>query len=219
MFFLKQTTTLLLIVAFTQAFAQELNSKRFYSDDIKNTEYLNPAMDNLSESEREGSMHLRSLELNGNELLVMVSDIPKNDDDEMVAEPIKFLAPSAEATYKKGKMIEIRWTGGSPEDEFALDLFDGRFHYRHIGELKNSGIYPWIIPKDVDPGKEYKFKLTNTEDFGEYTFSESFIIKRKVPIAVWIVPGALVVGGAAYLLFRDNSSGELSDLPTPIDPE
>jgi hypothetical protein len=217
MFFLKQTTTILLIVAFTQAFSQDLNGKRLYSNDISDSDYLKSVVEKQLEGNR-NLTYVESTVLEEPFLLVRTTDIPDEENDGAVAEPVKFLAPVAEAVFKKGKMIEIRWTGGNPEDEFALDLFDGRFHYRHIGELKNSGTYPWIIPKDVEPGKQYKFKLTNTEDFGEYTFSESFIIKRKVPIGVWIIPGALVVGGAAYLLFRDNSSGELPDLPPPIEP-
>jgi len=219
MFFLKQTTTFLLIVAFTQAFSQEFNSEKFYSDDKENTEHLNFTDEYQMSDKREGLIQLDPLEPGVQDLLVMVSDTPDQDNDEVVAEPMKFLAPSAEAVYKRGAMVEVRWFGGNPEDEFALDLFDGRFHYRHIGELKNSGTYPWIIPKDVEPGKEYKFKLTNTDDFGEYTFSESFIIKRKVPTAAWLIPSAIVVGTGAYFLFKDNSSGKLSDLPTPIEPE
>ena len=216
MFFLKQTTILLLIVACTQAFSQEMNSKRAYTNDAENTQYLNSSIDSQLVNEREGSVQIKS-ELSENDLLVMASDIPDQENDEVIAEPIKFLAPSAEAIFKKGWMVEVRWTGGNPDDEFALDLFDGRFHYRHIGELKNSGTYPWIIPKDVEPGKEYKFKLTNIDDFGEFAFSESFIIKRKVPIIAWLIPGALVVGGGVYLLISTKSD-ELSDLPTPIDP-
>jgi hypothetical protein len=115
-------------------------------------------------------------------------------------------------------MIEVRWSGGNPDDEYALDLFDGKYHYRHIGELKNSGVYPWNIPKDVSPGKEYRFKLTNTNDFSEYSFGETFIIKRKVPILAWIIPGGLIITGVVTLLLQDDSSGELNDLPIPIDP-
>jgi len=62
-----------------------------------------------------------------------------------------FLAPIADSKFKRGGAIQVRWTGGNPDDEYALDLFDGRFHYRHVGELKNSGTDPWIIPKDVKP--------------------------------------------------------------------
>ena len=216
MFFLKQNTILLLIVAFTQAFSQEMNSDRFYANDQENTQYSISSNDNQLVNEREGSMQMKSDHFE-NDLLVMVSDIPNQENEDSAVEPIQFLAPSAEAVFKKGWMVEVRWTGGNPDDEFALDLFDGRFHYRHLGEVKNSGTYPWVIPKDVEPGKEYKFKLTNTEDFGEFTFSQSFIIKRKVPIAAWLIPGALVVGGGIYLLLSIENN-ELPDLPTPIDP-
>ena len=131
---------------------------------------------------------------------------------------IEIYAPEENMVYKRGDMIEVRWSGGNPDDEYALDLFDGKYHYRHIGELKNSGVYPWNIPKDVSPGKEYRFKLTNTNDFSEFSFGETFIIKRRVPILAWIIPGGLVITGAVILLLLDDSNGELNDLPVPIDP-
>ena len=132
--------------------------------------------------------------------------------------PVEFFSPDTNMEFKRGQVIEIRWSGGKPDDEYALDLYDGRHHYRHIGELKNSGVYPWIVPKDVAPGKEYQFKLTNVNDFSEYSFGETFIIKRKVPIAAWIIPGGIIITGAVILLLQDGSTSELSDLPVPIDP-
>ena len=132
--------------------------------------------------------------------------------------PLEIFAPKENMVFKRGDMIEVRWSGGNPDDEYALDLFDGKYHYRHIGELKNSGVYPWNIPKDVSPGKEYRFKLTNTNDFSEYSFGETFIIKRKVPILAWIIPGGLVITGVVILLLQDDSSDELNDLPIPINP-
>ncbi len=69
--------------------------------------------------------------------------------------PLEIFSPEANMEFKRGQVIEIRWSGGKPDDEYALDLYDGRHHYRHIGELKNSGVYPWIIPKDISPGKEF----------------------------------------------------------------
>ena len=132
--------------------------------------------------------------------------------------PLEIFSPKENMVFKRGDMIEVRWSGGNPDDEYALDLFDGKYHYRHIGELKNSGVYPWNIPKDVSPGKEYRFKLTNTSDFSEYSFGETFIIKRKLPILAWIIPGGLVITGVVILLLQDDSSDELNDLPIPIDP-
>ena len=216
MFFLKQTTTLLLIIAFTQAFSQEWNSEERRLNDEKSIDYSKSNMNNQINHDGEESVYIHK-EVNMNDLLVMVFDNPNQENDNVEAEPIQFLGPSSGAEYKKGKMIQVRWTGGNPDEEYALDLFDGRFHYRHIGELKNSGTYPWVIPKDIEPGKEYKFKLTNTDDFGDFAFSESFVVKRKVPIAAWLIPGALVVGGAVYLI-ATSGTDELSDLPPPIDP-
>ena len=132
--------------------------------------------------------------------------------------PIEIFSPDTNMEFKRGEVIEIRWSGGKPDDEYALDLYDGRHHYRHIGELKNSGVYPWIIPKDVSHGKEYRFKLTNINDFSDFSFGETFIIKRKVPVVAWIIPGGIIVTGAVILLLQNDPSNGPSDLPIPIDP-
>lgn len=209
MFLLKKALAFLMIVAFTQAFSQDLQLEKSQSTnnksyEIQNTEYQN------------GSQDINVDLIFENDQNESFSGSGASDADESTVD-ITFLAPISDSKFKRGSAIQIRWTGGNPEDEYALDLFDGRFHYRHVGELKNSGTYPWIIPKDVKPGKEYKFKLTNTNDFGEYAFSKSFIVKKKVPLAVWIVPGALIVGGAVYLLFF-HGEDPVPDLPAPIEP-
>ena len=213
MFFLKQALTLTLLIAFTSAFSQDKESEDFLSNALLTgkQDINNQINENVTDNNRGGT---------DSEIIqrTSISNSTKveSEDNDGAAE-ITFLGPSAETKFKRGNAIQVRWTGGNPDDEYALDLFSGRFHYRHVGELKNSGTYPWIIPKDVEPGKEYKFKLTNTEDFGEYSFSETFIIKRRVPVAVWIVPGAIVVGGAVYLLFFSGGEEE-PDLPAPIEP-
>lgn len=204
---LKKTLTLLMLIVFSQVFSQDIlveesRSENYRSDKFPNTENQNRSSD-VSLEPTQGQMDL-----------IIESDA--SDENEGTAD-ITFLAPIADSKFKRGSAIQVRWTGGNPDDEYALDLFDGRFHYRHVGELKNSGTYPWIIPMDVKPGKEYKFKLTNTNDFGEYAFSRTFVVKRKVPVAVWIVPGALIVGGAVYMLFFYGED-EISPLPAPIEP-
>ena len=209
MFLLKKALTLIMLIVFSQVFSQDLLVEESRSTDNKSREFLNSENQNRS-SDISGEL------LQENSQVDFIIESDASDENEGTAE-ITFLAPISDSKFKRGNALQVRWTGGNPDDEYALDLFDGRFHYRHIGELKNSGTYPWIIPKDVKPGKEYKFKLTNTNDFGEFAYSRTFIIKRRVPVAVWIVPGALIVGGAVYMLFFYDD-GELDDLPAPIEP-
>lgn len=204
---LKKALTLLMLIVFSQVFSQDIPVEEFQSENPISDEYRNNENQNRS-SDISGESTLGQMDL------IIESDA--HDENEGTAD-ITFLAPIADSKFKRGNAIQVKWTGGNPDEEYALDLFDGRFHYRHVGELKNSGTYPWIIPKDVKPGKEYKFKLTNTNDFGEYAFSRTFVVKRKVPVAVWIVPGALIVGGAVYMLFFYGDEG-ISDLPAPIEP-
>ena len=209
MFLVKKVLTLLMLIAFSQVFSQDIYVEESRSSDNKSDKFLNS--DNQSSS---SDITGESIQEHNQMELILESE--PGDESEGTAE-ITFLAPSSDSKFKRGNAIQVKWTGGNPDAEYALDLFDGRFHYRHVGELKNSGTYPWIIPKDVKPGKEYKFKLTNTDDFGEFAYSKTFVVKRRVPVAVWIVPGALVVGGAIYMLFFYGED-ELSDLPAPIEP-
>jgi hypothetical protein len=213
--FLKRILILLIIVSFNHVIAQELSAEQFRNKDLSD-EVISTGGNETTFTREEDHPSISDTH---HDMEILVHLAEKNGTGEENADPIKFLSPSTDAKYKRGGMIKIQWIGGEPDDEYALDIFNGRFHYRHIGELKNSGTYPWLIPMDVDPGKEYKFKLTNTEDFGDFAFSNTFMIKRKVPIAAWIVPGAIVVAGGVFLLFYDNSEPELSDLPVPIDPE
>lgn len=214
MLFLKRILVAGFVSAFLQTNAQEIIQKDFETGKESIITYQET-------TEKGANVEMDFLVLN---LKSGMEGVPGDGSDlqfvgdEENAVPIEFLAPALNAKYKKGSMVQVRWSGGNPEDEYALDLFDGRFHYRHIGELKNSGTYPWIIPGDVEPGKEYKFKLTNTEDFGEFAFSNTFIIKRRVPVAAWIVPGALVVGGGILFLILHEPPAELPDLPRPIEP-
>ena len=209
MFLVKKVLTLIMLIVFSQVFSQDIAAVKSRSIEDNNEQFANSENSNRS-SDITGEL------VQENNRMDFVIDSDASDENEGTAE-ITFLAPIADSKFKRGNAIQVRWTGGNPEDEYALDLFDGRFHYRHVGELKNSGTYPWIIPMDVKPGKEYKFKLTNTNDFGEYAFSRTFIVKRRVPVAVWIVPGALVVGGAVYFLFFHGEEEE-PDLPAPIEP-
>ena len=216
MFLLKKALALFMLIAFTQVFSQDISIEKAQTKVNNYDDYQRIDNEVQSSENRSGSQSVNGdLVFVSNEVYASAgTDV--SDKNEGTAE-ITFLAPIADSKFKRGSAIQVRWTGGNPDDEYALDLFDGRFHYRPIGELKKSGTYPWIIPKDVKPGKEYKFKLTNINDFGESAFSRTFLVKRKVPVAVWIVPGALVVGGAVYMLFFYGDDPE-PDLPAPIEP-
>jgi len=216
MFFLKKTLTFSLAIVFTQAFSQAIVEEKTQATFGDNSVIQDSNLELAFAGQQKVAMHTTLDSDLDNSLNGSTSSL-ESDNEENTAD-IVFLGPAADTKYKRGNAIQVRWTGGNPDDEYALDLFDGRFHYRHIGELKNSGTYPWIIPKDVDPGKEYRFKLTNTNDFGEFAFSKTFIIKRRVPIVAWIVPGAIVVGGVLFLILYDDSPAVVPDLPAPIEP-
>ena len=206
MLYLRHLTALLLITVFSGAYSQGIDEAKNHPEEIRANGTFGEYPGTVFNNQKEG------------DLLALVEDnkISEKDGDNVA---IEFMSPTADSKYKRGRMIEVRWSGGDPDAEYSLDLYNGPHHYLQIGGLKNSGVYPWIIPSDVEPGKEYKLKLTNTVDFGEFAFSKTFTIKRKTPVALWLVPAAaLVVGGVVFLILNQPDP-EISDLPAPPEPQ
>jgi hypothetical protein len=215
--FVKNYLGILLIISFSYGFAQDLNKEKSFLNHDNRTNHIQ-FIENIKENIEDKLIVFNSINQKSD---LMPDYQPENMSFKIVenTDLIQLLAPNTDDVFKRGEIIEIRWTGGNPGNIYSLDLYNGKFHYKHLVELKNSGVYLWVIPKDVVPGKEYKFKLTNIDDFGEYFFSEKFIIKRKIPIAAWIIPGAIIVTGVAILIFYDGTPQEIGDLPEPIIPE
>lgn len=132
--------------------------------------------------------------------------------------PVKFIEPFKDMTYKKGDFVRIAWRGGVENDQYAISLYKGRQQVTYINELANQNDYLWNMPKGTKPGK-YHFELESNADKKMLAQSYQFVIKRKIPIVVKVLP-LFALGVGTYFILSDNSgvseaSGSISNPPDP----
>jgi hypothetical protein len=125
--------------------------------------------------------------------------------------PLSFLSPSG-GGVKRGKMMNISWSGGTPSESIELNLLKDGAVAQKISDQSNNGVYSWQVPKGTEKGT-YQLKLTGSAS-GNVT-SSNFKIKPKVSLLVKILPAA-IVGTIVFLTLTDPYE-ESSDLPSPPD--
>ena len=78
------------------------------------------------------------------------------------------------------------------------------------------GHYKLTLPKDVKPGKDYRFRISDTKNKDEVVYTGTFIVKRKTPLIVKILP--VVAVGVGVVLLGGGDDGP-SNIPNPPDPD
>ena len=125
--------------------------------------------------------------------------------------PLAFLSPAG-GSIKRGKLMNISWTGGTPGETVELSLFKGGEVKEKISEQSNNGVYSWQVPKKTKSGS-YQLKLTGNSS--GFAMSTNFKIKPRTPFIVKLLP-FVVVGAVAYVVL--GSGDKSKDLPPPPDP-
>lgn len=122
-------------------------------------------------------------------------------------------------SYKKGKQFELTWRPGNT-NPVHIELF--KDNKRLQGELNhpNDGKYSTVFSKDLNPGKGYKIKITDSKQPDQFIFTESFSIKRKIPLLLQVIPAVVIVGVVTQLGINyaggegAGGGGSLPDAPT-----
>jgi hypothetical protein len=139
-----------------------------------------------------------------------------------MAAPELVFEPLSLKTYKKGRTISMKWTGGFPSDKVTIELQKSKVTDLRVAEqIDNSGAYEWKMPKSVK-GKNYQLTLTNSSNPADPVTSSEFRVKPRTPFLVKILP-ILAAGVVAVILSGDDDGGPDgptgdSVLPAPIKP-
>lgn len=134
---------------------------------------------------------------------------------------IQFLYPMSTTVVKRKAPIVIRWKGGQPGTTYFLELFKDGIYQEQIAEIVDLNRYEWQVPKEIDGGDDFQFRLVNSRFFGDYAFSPKFRIKNRIPRAFWVVPAAVGAAGIYFLvklIIDSRPEPEQPDLPAPIEP-
>lgn len=125
----------------------------------------------------------------------------------------------AKRTYKRGKRYGISWKPGNT-NPIHIELYKGA--ERMAGELNhpNNGAYTLSIPAKIEPGKDYRIKISDSKKPDDVVYTDYFSVKQRIPLAFKIGGGAIVAGLiylAAKTLTGSGGAQKDSPIPDPID--
>ena len=122
--------------------------------------------------------------------------------------PLKFVKPTAGSGIKIGKPYSVQWKGGTPDTKLRLELLKNNTSVMDMGNIGNTGSYSWNVPKTMEKGENYQFRLLDPSKPNDALLSAQFNLK-KTSILVYAIPAAVLVGvGVAVLVGGGGGGGE-----------
>ena len=126
-----------------------------------------------------------------------------------MAAPKLALSPLDKVTFKRGEAINLKWSGGAPKDQVTIGLYkDDVEQTRIVEKTSNAHAFTWSMSKKQKPGKGYTIRAFSSNQPNEFTSSQAFRIKPRIPFFV----KALSVVAVGVVVFVVTSGG---DNPTP----
>lgn len=125
----------------------------------------------------------------------------------------KFAEIEANSKFKKGKTVTIKWYEGPKSLTTTLDLYRNNELIQEVTLDKSGIIWTWDVPKEIKPGKGYKFK---TMINGKPAYSAEFKISRKIPIPLIITVAA--AGGVVVVAIISMTTKDDEIIALPPEP-
>jgi len=138
--------------------------------------------------------------------------------------PFQFVKPMSGSGFRRGKTGVVQWTGGQSSDRVRLELLKNGQRVSNLAQIPNRQTYNWQIPAEMDKAKDYQIRLTAVGDPSRKITSDLFPIKNKIPLALIVVPAAVVVGVVGVLLSGGGNGGPDNgangdEIPDPLLPD
>jgi hypothetical protein len=117
-------------------------------------------------------------------------------------------------SIKRGKQLDIKWTESLEQKSRDLLLYLDGIKVQTLKSDLTGNQYQWLIPDKQSPGKYYQLGLVYS-DSDEIYLSETFKIKRKIPLGAKVFVPAAITGAVIYIICCTGNGGpELPDPPT-----
>lgn len=117
-------------------------------------------------------------------------------------------------SIKRGVPFPVTWSGGQARNLITFDLYQGDTRTNWSKPVTNSGSSEFVITNDIKPGKNYRFRISDSKNKEDVVYSSTFVVKRKVPLIYKVIPIA-VIGGVIYYLQTDETNNEIPGAPCP----
>ncbi len=115
---------------------------------------------------------------------------------------------------KRGSTFDIRWDTSSKTERILIKIQRNGVPISEPVEIENTGTFRWSVPGNLSAGKGYTIQLLDPKNLIREETSDSFSVRRRVPLALKIVPMAALAGASAFLLTGNDNSG----IPAPPAP-
>jgi hypothetical protein len=118
--------------------------------------------------------------------------------------------------YKKvrrGVDYNITWSGGTPQNILTIDLYRGDRKITSYPNIANVGHYKLVIPHAAKAGKNYRLTVRDSKNKDEVVHSNSFRVRRRVPLVLKVIP-LVAMAGVVYFL----APQEKEVIPGPPNP-
>ena len=122
---------------------------------------------------------------------------------------------------KRDRPYNVTWAAGRGSNVLVFDLLNRKDEVVHTyTNIANVGEYQLEIPKDIKPGKDYRFRITDQRNKEDVVYTPPFVIKRKVPLIAKV--GLFGLAGSGLFVVSngqgEGGTGEAGLLPDPILP-
>ncbi|MEL6557575.1 MAG: hypothetical protein AAFQ94_05280 [Bacteroidota bacterium] len=103
-------------------------------------------------------------------------------------------------TFKRGTPNDLVWFGGRGDNILSVELYQKDQLVRSFKELPNTGKASIMIPTNVKPGTNYRYRISDSRNRDEVVFSKSFSVRRKIPLGTKLTAGTIFGVGAYFLI-------------------
>jgi hypothetical protein len=131
---------------------------------------------------------------------------------------VKFNGFQAEQVIRRGKLRTLTWSGGTRQNILNFAIYDKNDKYVDvIPNVANSGSYELTLPTSIKPGTGYYFLVSDTKNKDQVMKTPTFAVKRKIPLAVKVLPILIIGGVIASQSSGKSNSTTSTDLDGPPD--
>ena len=108
-----------------------------------------------------------------------------SDNNFSIIESVTVVSPNGGENLTIGTTRDITWTSSVDlGSSLRITLYKSGVYYSTITNYtENNGSYSWTIPPNIEPGDDYKIRITSNSNNAYYDFSDNnFIIAREVTV-------------------------------------
>lgn len=134
---------------------------------------------------------------------------------------VRFVSFEDIESRRRGVPFVVTWNGGTRQNILNFDLYQGNKKVWTQANVANNGNYEFEIPTSVKPGKDFRFKISDSKNKDEIVYTPTFALKRKIPLALKAVPLFALVAVGVIASLNSGTSGEPEgpgDIPDIIKP-